>query len=176
MKKSLVSSLVLAAATLSASAMALDTNERWNVEIDVLDELIGIGEMECVSNPWAAERNVCAYACAVEANGFPRDTTNLFLLEQKTFGRNDCDENAEVAFNTVLANDPDQLSKLIFTNEKLEVNAMVLGEDRDNDLSGAIVFEGVGYVVFGIFFDSIEDQQSGDDDDGGEEMVVDGTL
>ncbi|AUX22573.1 uncharacterized protein SOCEGT47_030770 [Sorangium cellulosum] len=176
MKKSLVSSIVLAAATLSASAMALDTNERWNVEIDVLDELIGIGEMECVSNPWAAERNVCAYACAVEANGFPRDTTNLFLLEQKTFGRNDCDENAEVAFNTILANDPDQLSKLIFTNEKLEVNATVLGEERDNDLSGAIVFEGVGYVVFGIFFDSIEDQQSGDDDDGGEEMVVDGTL
>ncbi|WP_437580805.1 hypothetical protein [Sorangium sp. So ce887] len=183
MQKMLVSSLVLVAATLSASAMALDIkNNKFDVKLDVGGDLIDGGTLKCDSF-WTEYRedvtgypaDFCAYECTLRFDWGWLERTNVNLLELATRGHKDCDKNRKEGFLTNVFNDPEKDSKLIVKKDKKKVKALVLGESRDSNMYGTVVFKEHSYYPTGIEFtavpdgdDHYDDEDEGDDDVDGE--------
>ncbi|WP_437947745.1 hypothetical protein WME98_44655 [Sorangium sp. So ce296] len=177
MQKLLVSSLVLVAATLSASAMALDIkNNDFEVRLDVGGRLIDGGTMACDSF-WTEYRDdvtgypadFCAYECTLRFDWGWLERTNVNLLELATRGHKDCDKNRKEGFLTNVFNDPERDSKLIVKKDKKKIRTMVLGESRDNNMYGTVVFKEHSYYPTGIEFTAVPAGDDHYDDEGGED-------
>ncbi|WP_437819881.1 hypothetical protein [Sorangium sp. So ce1078] len=177
MKKSILSSLVVvAAATLSASAMALDVkNNDFEVTLDVADRLIEGGTLKCDSTGPEYRDDItgypadfCAYDCTLSFDWGWLERTNVWLSELATRGHKDCDKNRKEGFLTNVFNDPERDSKLIVKKDKKKIKAMVLGESRDSNMYGTVVFKEHGYYPNGIEFIAVPADDH-HDDEGGEE-------
>ncbi|WP_437941781.1 hypothetical protein [Sorangium sp. So ce341] len=179
MKKSILSSLVVvAAATLSVSAMALDIDKgknTWAVSVDIGGELADAGTMRC-DFPWpdysedafGYPATFCAYDCDLRREGDWLDITNIFLWEKHTSGHKDCDKNAKEAFLTRLVNDPDRRSNIFVRWDKKKIGVLAVGESTENDLYGTLTLREHGYSNYGVQFIS-EGADGGDDHEDDEE-------
>ncbi|WP_437728365.1 hypothetical protein [Sorangium sp. So ce861] len=180
MKKSLASLVVLATATLSTGAMAIDIDNKLNVEIDFAFGISAANTLKCDPSfrfddedgeilDFPAE--FCARVCKVKFEGDLPDSANFYLLEKMTTGNYDCekfDKDAVVTFVTI---DPDRVSKLFFKNEKRKLNEFVGGEDRDGNLWGACSFKGLEYVNYSCSF--LAEERDGHEEEEEEEEHTD---
>ncbi|XXX81600.1 hypothetical protein WMF30_22855 [Sorangium sp. So ce134] len=161
MKKSLISLVVLASATLSTGAMAIDIAQELNVEIDTGFAISAANTLKCDPSFRRDDEDgeilgfpaeFCVRACKVKFESDIPDSTNFFLMEKMTTGNFDCekfDKNPVVTFVTI---EPDKVSKLFFKSEKRKLNEFVGGEDRDGNLWGACSFKGLEFVNYSCSF------------------------
>ncbi|WP_437603217.1 hypothetical protein [Sorangium sp. So ce590] len=166
MKKSLISLVVLSAATLSTSAMAIDIDKELKIEIDFAFGVSAANTAKCDPSflqdddegrilGYPAE--FCAHSCKVKFTGDLLDSTNFYLFEKMTTGHYDCEQFDEDPVVTFVTIDPDRVSKLFFKNAKRKLRAFSGGEDAMGNLWGACSFKELGFVNYSCNFLSQDD-------------------
>ena len=88
------------------------------------------------------ELDACTYYVKWTNDADLPSRTNLVMLEISTIGNADCDENADEDFDTLIFADPNETNRgFNRQQQRKEINAFVLGESEDGELSGVIQFE-----------------------------------
>ncbi|WP_438010825.1 hypothetical protein WME89_20500 [Sorangium sp. So ce321] len=173
MKKSLISFVVLAAATFSASAMAIEANKDFRLEIDYYFGVSDVNTVKCDPSFLVEDDEAlgypaqfCAHACKATFEGDLLDSTSVFLWQKMTTGNYDCEELDKEPTGTLVINAPDKITKFFFKNEKRKVNKFIGNQDPDGNVWGVCSFKGLGYVNYGCDLVAVGD-------DGGDEEEVD---
>ncbi|AGP36640.1 hypothetical protein BE04_48150 [Sorangium cellulosum] len=155
MKKSLISFVVLAAATFSTSAMAVKANTDFTLEIDYAFGVSDANSVRCDPSFLIEDDEVlgypaqfCAHSCKATFEGDLLDSTNVWLWQKMTTGNYDCEELDKDPIVTLVINDPERITKIFFKNEKRKVNKFVGGQDAQGNVWGVCSFKGLGYVNY----------------------------
>ncbi|WP_437563328.1 hypothetical protein [Sorangium sp. So ce542] len=171
MKKSLISFVVLAAATFSASAMAVQANTDFTLEIDYAFGVSDVNTVRCDPSFLIENDEVlgypaqfCAHSCKATFEGDVLDSTNVWLWQKMTTGNYDCEKNDEQPLVTLVINDPERISKIFFKSQKRKVNLFAGGQDNRGNVWGVCNFNGLGYVNYSCNL-LIDDDRDDDDDE-----------
>ncbi|WP_437665049.1 hypothetical protein [Sorangium sp. So ce1182] len=180
MNKSLVSSLVVAAAaTLSTSAMAFVFDVEKTVEIEYdREDPVDVGTLHCEYPQYFADETIfghrtewCQYVCKWINGAELATTTNFYLWEKMKSGFYDCEENSKEPFGTFMTVSPRRQSKgFDFNNHKQKVDAYAAGQTPDGIIYGTISFKGFNFVNYGL---TITDDERAEEPEEPEEPETD---
>lgn len=176
MKKSILSSLVVvAAATLSASATA-HTLE-WGVTIRGGYEISEANTLKCDPSVYIEDTEgthlgypveFCARACKVVFEGDIPGSTNFWMMQKLRSGNYDCEDLDERPNVGYVTNDRSKRSHLYFRNAKKRVHVLAASMDDEGNIWGSVTFKGLDNVNYefeasALSFGNEEEEEEADD-------------
>ena len=155
----LVSSALLAAVLVPATAQALDIRKDRNAFIYSPTKKgdVDVGRWHCFQESVQLveedDQEFCRYVCKWVNNADEPLSTNLYIDERVVAGFADCDENAMQAIHTDIRLAPGFLSRGFDRhNAKRKIVALIQGEDGEqdgvNETNGTIAFDNGGYPEY----------------------------